>query len=305
VCSQPLRRRVVLHFAFDGLRQLCNRWIQAIQQVQQIASSPARPRSQRERFQLQPSALAPQLLIALQTFVQRYRLQLIHDSRARLHHAMPMPQQLPQIPVLPVRHPDLRKVILQHQLQNVLRILAIRLLLPPPPGTDLGLVADPQLKLQLGYEKLEPACVSTGLHADAHCLARTRESTVILLRLVGVSQPFLLDLSGRGVEQSDLLKLGMEIYSYNNHRSAPFSRAGWLVLPPPTLPRVREPTLSWNQLHSKLVKTRYRLLTEVNIRLARHSGAIEGVVSFRGQGRLPHYSSFRVLPKTGWLPSET
>jgi hypothetical protein len=63
-------------------------------------------------------------------------------------------------------------------------------------------------------------------------------------------QPFLLDLSGRGVEQSDLLKLGMEIYSYNDHRSAPFSRASWLVLPPPTLTRVREPTLSWNQLHS-------------------------------------------------------
>jgi hypothetical protein len=43
----------------------------------------------------------------------------------------------------------------------------------------------------------------------------------------------------------------MEIYSYNDHRSAPFSRACWLVLPPPTLLRVREPTLSWNQLRSK------------------------------------------------------
>src|ERR1700690_3967862 len=248
--SQPLRRRVVLHFAFDGLRQLRNRWIQAVQQVQQIASSPARPRSQRERFQLLPSALAPQLLLAVQTFVQRHRLQLIHDSRARLHHAMPMPQQLPQIPVLPVRHPDLRKVILQHQLQNMLRILAIRLLLPPPLRADLGRVADPQLKLQLGYETFEPACVPARLHADAHCFARSRESTVVLLRLVGMSKAFLLDLSGRGVEQSDLLKLGMEIYSYNNHRSAPFSRAGWLVLPPPTLTRVREPTLSWNQLLS-------------------------------------------------------
>ncbi len=176
-------------------------------------SSPARPRSQRERFQLLPSTLAPQLLLAVQTFVQCDRLQLIHDSRARLHHAMPMPQQLPQIPVLPARHPDLRKVILQHQFQNMLRILAIRLLLPPPPGADLGRVADPQIKLQLGYEALEPASVPTGLHADAHCFARSRESTVILLRLVGMCEPFLLDLSGRGVEQSDLLKLGMEIYS--------------------------------------------------------------------------------------------
>jgi hypothetical protein len=31
---------------------------------------------------------------------------------------MPKPRQLPQIPVFPTGHPDLRKVILQHQLQN-------------------------------------------------------------------------------------------------------------------------------------------------------------------------------------------
>ena len=35
-----------------------------------------------------------------------------------------MPQQLPQIPILPIRHPDLRKTIFQHQSQNQLRILA-------------------------------------------------------------------------------------------------------------------------------------------------------------------------------------
>src|SRR5882724_6217622 len=246
--SQPLRRRTVLDFAFDRLGQLRNRRVETIQQLQQIMPSPARPRSQRERFQLLPSALAPQLFLAVQAFVQHHRLQLIHDARARLHHAMPVPQQLPQIAVLPAGHPDLRKVILQHQLQNMLRVLAIRLLLPPPLRTDRGRVANPQLKLQLGHEALEPACVPAGLHADAHGFARTRESTVKLLRLVGMYEPFLLDLSGRGVEQSDLLKLGMEIYSYNDHRSAPFSRAGWLVLPPPTLTRVREPTLSWNQL---------------------------------------------------------
>jgi hypothetical protein len=106
---------------------------------------------------------------------------------------------------------------------------AIRLLLPPPLRADLSRVADPQLKLQLGYETFEPACVPAGLHADAHCFVPTRETTVILLRLVGMCQPFLLDLSRRGVEQSDLLKLGMEIYSYNDHRSALLSPepVGW------------------------------------------------------------------------------
>jgi hypothetical protein len=33
-------------------------------------------------------------------------LQLVHDPRARLHHAVPVPQQLPQIPVLPARYPS-------------------------------------------------------------------------------------------------------------------------------------------------------------------------------------------------------
>src|SRR5205807_10189386 len=32
-----------------------------------------------------------------------------------------------------------------------------------------------------------------------------------------------------------LLKLGVKIYSYNDHCSAPFSRACWLALAPPTL----------------------------------------------------------------------
>jgi hypothetical protein len=42
-------------------------------------------------------------------------------------------------------------------------------------------------------------------------------------------EPFLLDLSGRGVEQSDLLKLGMEIYSLYLACNCPISRsrASW------------------------------------------------------------------------------
>jgi hypothetical protein len=54
---------------------------------------------------------------------------LIHDPRARLRHAVPVPQQLPQIAILPARHPDPRKAIFHHQSQNQLGILVIRLLL--------------------------------------------------------------------------------------------------------------------------------------------------------------------------------
>jgi hypothetical protein len=64
-----------------------------------------------------------------------YILEQIHDARARLHHAVPVPQELPQTPVLPARHPDLRETIFQQQPQDQLRILAIRLLFPYPLGS--------------------------------------------------------------------------------------------------------------------------------------------------------------------------
>ena len=57
-------------------------------------------------------------------------------------------------------------------------------------------------------------------------------------------------LPRQSIQESNLLKLGVEIYSYNDHCSAPFSRA-WLVwLSTTNSTRGREPTLSWNQLHS-------------------------------------------------------
>src|SRR5437868_7118268 len=50
-----------------------------------------------------------------------------------------------------------------------------------------------------------------------------------------MGKPFLLQLSSVLVQQRDLLKLGMVIDSYNDHCSAPFSRACWLAYAPPTL----------------------------------------------------------------------
>ena len=52
------------------------------------------------RLQLLSSRWPPQRLLAAQAFVQRHHMQLIHHPRAHLHHAVPMPQQLPQIPIL-------------------------------------------------------------------------------------------------------------------------------------------------------------------------------------------------------------
>src|SRR3979411_1648985 len=158
-----------------------------------------------------------------------------------------MPQQLAQIRVRPARHPDLRKTIFDQQPQNQLRVLAICLLLAYAPGANLGRISGPQLKLQLGHQSFEPACMPAGFHSQSHLVPCQR--TVEVLCLLAMRQPFFLELSGVGIHRSNLLKLGMEIYSYNDHRSAPFSRACWLASAPPTLLGPRKPTLSWNQLH--------------------------------------------------------
>jgi hypothetical protein len=47
-----------------------------------------------------------------------HHMQVIHHPRSHLHQAMPMPQQLPQIPIGGVGNPDPRKAILYHQSQQ-------------------------------------------------------------------------------------------------------------------------------------------------------------------------------------------
>src|ERR1700685_2771141 len=188
---QSLRLGKLLHFPLHRLAQLRDGWVQPIQQLQQVVPSPAGPRSQRERFQAR-TFRTPQPLLTSQPFVQRYRLQLIHDPRTRLHHAVAMPQQLPQVTVLPARHPDARKVILQHQLQDELGILPIGLLLPYPLGFDLGGISDPQLDLQLTHQPLEPAPVPTGFHSDTHGLSLAHQSAVERFGFVRMMQSSLL-----------------------------------------------------------------------------------------------------------------
>src|SRR5207244_12465003 len=77
-----------------------------------------------------------------------------------------------EIPVLPAWYPNLRKVILQHESQNQLCILSIGLLFAHSFALDLGRVANPQLKLQLGQQSFEPACMPTSFHSNTHVLSR-------------------------------------------------------------------------------------------------------------------------------------
>src|SRR5881296_723920 len=147
-----------------------------------------------------------------------------------------MPQQLPQIPVLPTWYPDLRKVIFQHELQNMLRILPVGLLFSCSLAFDLGRVSDPQLDLQLCQQAFEPACIPTGFHTHSHLSAATRQITIEPLRLFAMYHTLFLKLSGVGIHPSNLLKPRVKIYSYNDHCSAPFSEpVGWFLAPPTLL----------------------------------------------------------------------
>src|SRR5215467_6111350 len=97
-----------------------------------------------------------------------------------------------QIAVLPARHPDRRKVALQQQTQNTLRILPIRLLFTPALAPYLRGIAHSQLELQLRQQSFEPACVSAGFHPHTHLLIPSRQSTVELLCTLTVRQAPLL-----------------------------------------------------------------------------------------------------------------
>src|ERR1700722_3206866 len=144
---------------------------------------------------------------------------------------MPVPQQLPQIAILPARYPDLRKIIFQHQPQYQLRILAIRLLLAHPLRPDRGRIPGPQLKLQLRQQPFKPARVSARLHPQAHFHALSSKIAVELLRLLAVPQSPLLQFPSLGIYKSDLFEARVIIASYNDHCSAPLSPSalGWLV----------------------------------------------------------------------------
>src|SRR2546425_4004911 len=130
---------------------------------------------------------------------------------------MPVPQKLPQIPVLPAGYPNLRKPILPQQLENMLTILAVRLMLAHSLGSDLGRIHKPQLDVQFCQQSLEPACVSTGLHPQTNGFSLAGKLAVELLRQLAMLQPLLFHFSRFCIDIRNLLEARMVIASYNNH----------------------------------------------------------------------------------------
>src|SRR5438132_1538782 len=91
-----------------------------------------------------------------------------------------------------------------------------------------------------------PACFHSYTHLHPLC----RQITVEFLRFLAVLQSSLLQLPSLGIHKSNLLEARVVIASYNDHRSAPFSRAFLVGWHHQSLLGSREPTLSWNQFHS-------------------------------------------------------
>jgi hypothetical protein len=117
------------------------------------------------------------------------------------HHPVTVPQQLPHIAILPARHPDPRKVIFQHEFQNQLRILAIRLLLAYSLAADLSCVPDPQLKVQLRQQPFKPARMPTRFHPHAHLHSLGGEIAVELLPFLAVLQLPLPAVAGVSIHK--------------------------------------------------------------------------------------------------------
>src|SRR5271170_4034750 len=112
----------------------------------------------------------------------------------------------------------------------MLRILPIRLLLAFALPGDLAGIPDPQLKLQFRDESLKPARMPARFHPYAHLHSLRRKVAIELLRFLTVLQSPLLELPCVCIHKSNLLKTRVVIASYNDHCSAPLSRAllvGW------------------------------------------------------------------------------
>jgi len=131
---------------------------------------------------------------------------------------MPMPKQLPQIPILGTGHPDARKGIFQQQLQQKSSIVAIGLLLADSFPLDLRRIANPYLDAQFCQQPLEPPGIAGGLHPHTNAHSPRRQFPIELLGLsITVVQSPFTTLSRFCIYKRDVLIARVKIYAYNDH----------------------------------------------------------------------------------------
>src|SRR5258708_36595746 len=156
-------------------------------------------------------------------------LQFVFHPAAYLYQLVPMQNQLPQITLLPVRRPQLRKPPFHHQFQNMSRVPFVGLLLAHVTGPDLRRISDPDFVSQVLHQFDEPLTVAGRFHADQR---RRRQLLIKHLGVPSCVHQFLrATLPSLRVQPRHLLPAGMDITSYNHHAKAP-SSLGALVLKP-------------------------------------------------------------------------
>ena len=140
---------------------------------------------------------------------------------------MPVQQQLPRVPLFLRRHPDPRKPLLQHHLQDQLGIFPVGLFLPHRRRPDARCIAYPQLVPAFGQQTPEPLARRSRLDAYPYRLALRLQPAVKLYRLLRMFQPLFPDTCPSIVKDRENLKPSMEVTTYNQHR--------WLLSEPPVL----------------------------------------------------------------------
>src|SRR5215467_3968886 len=119
------------------------------------------------------------------------------------------------VALLSRRRPDPGKVVLQHQIQNVRCIAAVRLLLPYLCSTDSRRIPDPDLVPHLTEHVGKPMAVPGRLQPQTH---RTLQSFVEPPGFaIGMHQLELSGFACVGIHKSNYLPAGMEITTYNHH----------------------------------------------------------------------------------------
>jgi hypothetical protein len=132
-----------------------------------------------------------------------------------------------------------------------------------------------------------PAC----FHAYPDRNSSTLKLTIEAFSFSAMLQTPFCKLTSFRIHTCYLLKLGVKIYSYNDHCSAPFSRARWSVNTTNST-RELEPTLSWNQYRSLTLKC-FMAVAELQPGYEQvftvteyYDGPRKGIANFRGQ---PHF----------------
>lgn len=129
---------------------------------------------------------------------------------------MPVHQQLPHVALLLARYPDAWKPVLPHQFQDQRRVAPVGLLLARLGRPDLGRISYPQLVPTLGQQPSKPGARRSRFDPHRRLL---RQAPIKRHRLLRMQQLLLTDLFVSVVKDRDNLEPGMEITTYNQHRS--------------------------------------------------------------------------------------